>query len=75
MAVEDKLPGCYCRDLGTLSLRAGDICSYCERTERELLAADVRRGLYAIIYGDNGATDPEVAAARAWLRSQGIEPR
>lgn len=39
-----------------------------------VLAMSVKRGLYAIIYGNNGATAHEVAAARAWLRLQGIEP-
>jgi len=38
------------------------------------LTLDEKRGLYAIIYGDNGATAREVEAARAWLKSQGITP-
>lgn len=46
----------------------------CKRDTSESLTLDVKRGLFAIIYGDNGATAREVEAARAWLKSQGIEP-
>lgn len=40
---------------------------------REMLPLSVRRGLYAIIIGDNGATTTEVNAAWAWLASQGVK--
>lgn len=45
-------------------------CDHC----KAVLTADVKRGLGALVYGNDDATAVEVRAALAWLHAHDISP-